>query len=109
MLKKLFISSFVFVFIGIGGFSIFAAKASACNYSLYYNSNNQHMRPITKHHRYRSDWDPNTRLMYIVREYTVYEYLSIPAFSGEFKVEILDHRSGPKKVVKYNSSITYCE
>jgi len=33
----------------------------------YYNRHNPHMRPLTKNTHYCSDWDPNTKLLYIIR------------------------------------------
>ena len=35
---------------------------------LYYDRHNPHMRSINAHNNYKSDWDPNTKLLYIVRE-----------------------------------------
>ena len=35
----------------------------------YYNEKNPHMRNINIHGNCVSDWDPNTRLRYIIREY----------------------------------------
>lgn len=35
---------------------------------LYYNKHNQHMRSLNAHGTYESDWDPNTKLFYIVRK-----------------------------------------
>jgi hypothetical protein len=34
----------------------------------YYDRHNPHMRNLNAHGTWRSDWDPDTRLMYIVRE-----------------------------------------
>ena len=34
----------------------------------YYNRHNPHMRTLNAHNTWMSDWDPNTYLMYIVRE-----------------------------------------
>jgi hypothetical protein len=34
----------------------------------YYNRYNPHMRPINAYNTYISDWDPNTKLLYIVRD-----------------------------------------
>lgn len=34
----------------------------------YYNNHNPHMRPLNAHNNYRSDWDPKTKLLYIVRK-----------------------------------------
>ena len=43
----------------------FKTRADACT---YYDRNNPHMRPLNKHGTYKSDWDPETRLIYIVRK-----------------------------------------
>ena len=55
---------------------IFKRKSDAAT---YYNSHNKHMRPLNAHGSYRSDWDPNTKLMCIVREYKGCEQLLIPS------------------------------
>jgi hypothetical protein len=34
----------------------------------YYNKHNPHMRSLNAHNNYCSDWDPNTKLLYIVRD-----------------------------------------
>ena len=34
----------------------------------YYDTNNPHMRSLNAHNDYRSDWDPETKLLYIVRD-----------------------------------------
>ena len=34
----------------------------------YYDRNNTHMRSLNAHNTYISDWDPNTKLLYIVRD-----------------------------------------
>ena len=34
----------------------------------YYDMHNPHMRSINAHNTYKSDWDPNTKLLYIVRD-----------------------------------------
>ena len=34
----------------------------------YYDRNNTHMRPLNSNNDYRSDWDPETKLAYIVRD-----------------------------------------
>ena len=34
----------------------------------YYNRHNPHMRSLNAYNTYRSDWDPETKLLYIVRE-----------------------------------------
>ncbi len=55
---------------------IFKTKQEACN---YYDKFNPHMRSLNAHKTWCSDYDPNTNLMYIVREH-FYEYLKIPPF-----------------------------
>ena len=55
----------------------FKTKREACE---YYDVHNTHMRPLNAVGNYVSDWDPNTRRMYIVRkDYTL--YASIPPFA----------------------------
>ena len=34
----------------------------------YYDRHNPHMRSLNAHGTYQSDWDPETKLLYIVRE-----------------------------------------
>jgi len=55
---------------------VFETKQEAAN---YYNKFNSHMLPITNENRWCSDWDPETYLMYIIREH-FYEYLNITPF-----------------------------
>ncbi len=43
----------------------FKTKNDACS---YYDRNNPHMRQLNAHGNYKSDWDPNTKLLYIVRK-----------------------------------------
>ena len=43
----------------------FRTKEDCC---AYYDTNNSHMRKLNAHGTYASDWDPNTKLIYIVRE-----------------------------------------
>ncbi len=43
----------------------FKTKNDACT---YYNRCNPHMRNLNEHGTFVSDWDPNTNLMYIVRQ-----------------------------------------
>jgi hypothetical protein len=53
----------------------------------YYKRHNPGMRPLNYHGNYCSDWDPNTKLLYIVRE----DYLmnsSIDCFSTDDNTEI---------------------
>lgn len=42
----------------------FRDKNEAC---IYYDANNKHMRRLNAHNNFKSDWDPDTRLAYIVR------------------------------------------
>lgn len=55
---------------------IFDTKLDAC---AYYDLHNPHMRFLNEHNTWCSDWDPNSYLMYIVREH-FYEYLKISDF-----------------------------
>lgn len=55
---------------------IFKTKQDACE---YYDKFNPHMRSLNAHNTWCSDWDPNTKLMYIVREHFC-EYKIIPPF-----------------------------
>jgi hypothetical protein len=53
----------------------------------YYDRHNPHMRSLNAHNTYISDWDPNTKLLYIVRD----DYLinaTIDCFSVEDNTEI---------------------
>ena len=34
----------------------------------YYDRHNPHMRSLNTDKKYKSDWDPNTKLLYIVRD-----------------------------------------
>ena len=43
----------------------FRTKKDAAN---YYDRHNPHMRNLNAHNTWRSDWDPNDHLLYIVRE-----------------------------------------
>ena len=55
----------------------FETKKDACS---YYNKHNPHMRQLNAHNTYESDWDPHTKLMYIVRkDYSLVD--SIPTFT----------------------------
>lgn len=53
---------------------VFKSKKEA---SEYYNRFNPHMRNINADNNWCSDWDPESFLMYIVRE-RFYEYLKLP-------------------------------
>ena len=54
----------------------FNTKKEACE---YYKNHNPHMREITKESNFKSDWDPDTELLYIVREDYLL-YAGIPPF-----------------------------
>jgi len=55
----------------------FRTKNAACE---YYNKHNPHMRKLNAHNTYESDWDPITKLSYIVRkDYGI--NCNIPPFS----------------------------
>ena len=55
---------------------LFKTKQEACD---YYDKFNPHMRSLNAHKNWCSDFDPNSSLMYIVREH-FYEYLKISPF-----------------------------
>ena len=44
----------------------FKTKKDACS---YYDRHNPHMRSLNAHNTWKSDWDPNTHLLYIVRKF----------------------------------------
>ena len=52
---------------------IFNTKKEACD---YYYIHNQHMRVINLENDWCSDWDPQTKLLYVIRKYTG-EFLKI--------------------------------
>ena len=54
----------------------FRTKQEASDYYYIYN---QYMRPISSIHNWKSDWDPHTNLLYVIRKYTG-EFLKIPPF-----------------------------
>ncbi len=45
----------------------------------YYDRYNPHMRSLNAHKTWRSDWDPKTHLLYVVRQYGG-KYLKIDGF-----------------------------
>ena len=53
----------------------------------YYDRHNSHMRSLNAHNNYKSDWDPNTKLLYIVRKDYLINY-TIDCFSIEDNTEI---------------------
>jgi hypothetical protein len=56
----------------------FKTKKEACD---YYGRCNPHLRPLNAYKDYKSDWDPKTELLYIVREYYGL-FASIPPFTS---------------------------
>jgi hypothetical protein len=60
---------------------VFKTKQEASD---YYDKFNPHMRLLNAHKNWCSDYDPNSGLMYIVRE-RFYEYLKIPPFEDNNK------------------------
>jgi hypothetical protein len=54
----------------------FRTKKEAC---VYYDNNNKHMRALNAHNTYKSDCDPNTKLVYVVRD-DYYIYGNIDGF-----------------------------
>ena len=60
---------------------IFKTKQEASD---YYDKFNPHMRSLNGNKNWCSDWDPNTFLMYIVRE-RFYETLKIQPFEDNIK------------------------
>ena len=63
----------------------------------YYDRHNPHMRSLNAHNTYASDWDPKTKLLYIVRD----DYLinaTIDCFSiDDNSVEEIKNGSGITK------------
>ena len=58
---------------------IFSTKEEAAE---YYDKHNPHARGLNAHGKWRSDWDPETHLMYIVRE-CYSEHRNIPPFDSK--------------------------
>ena len=56
---------------------VFDTKQDAVD---YYDRHNPHMRSINAHGDYHSDWDPNTRLLYNVRQLKSCEIRTITPF-----------------------------
>jgi hypothetical protein len=57
--------------------SVFTTKRKA---ESYYNMHNPHMRPLNSHKTWVSDWDPQTKYRYVVRDYNC-EHQSIAPFT----------------------------
>lgn len=58
---------------------IFKSKPEA---AAYYDRYNPHMRGLMVHGNLWSDWDPDTRLRYVIREHNA-EILSLPPFGDD--------------------------
>jgi len=56
---------------------IFKTKQEASD---YYKIHNQQLRSISSQHNWSSDWDPETKLLYVIRKYTG-EFLKISPFT----------------------------
>jgi len=56
---------------------LFKSKQEASD---YYHIHNLHMRIITSNSNWKSDWDPQTKLVYVIRKYTG-EFLKISPFA----------------------------
>ena len=63
---------------------IFETKQDA---AIYYNKYNPHMPALNITTNWCSSWDPNTYLMYIVREH-FFEYLHIAPFENQNNTRI---------------------
>lgn len=74
--------------------AIFKTKKDACS---YYDRHNPHMRSLNAHRTWRSDWDPETRLLYVVREYG-FEYLKISPFDPEDEPRVKHSRNASGKI-----------
>ena len=55
----------------------FKTKKDACT---YYDRHNPHMRPLNAHKTFKSDWDPKTRRLYVVRK-DYHCIATVPPFS----------------------------
>tara|TARA_Y100000389_G_C17470604_1_gene530239 strand:+ start:5304 stop:5645 length:342 start_codon:yes stop_codon:yes gene_type:complete len=53
----------------------------------YYDRHNPHMRSLNAHYTYISDWDPNTKLLFIVRD-DYHINMTIDCFCVEDNTEI---------------------
>ena len=57
---------------------LFGTKGKACK---YYDVHNPHMRSMNAHGTNRSDWDPETKLRYVARQYSG-ECLTLSGFNA---------------------------
>lgn len=72
--------------------AMFKTKEDAVS---YYDKHNPHLRSLNAHNTYISDWDPETKLLYIVREDK--DIIStIPPFSKEDLPIIIDDGNSVK-------------
>lgn len=55
---------------------LFRTKSEACR---YYDNHYPRMRSLNAHNTWISDWEPNTRLRYVVRKWYG-EYMKLPPF-----------------------------
>jgi|LakMenEpi06Jul10_1017301.scaffolds.fasta_scaffold01075_2 hypothetical protein len=60
---------------------VFTTKQQA---NRYYNQHNPHLRALNEHDTWRSDWDPATRLRYVVRSYHG-EIRTLPSWENKAK------------------------
>ena len=65
---------------------LFKTKQAAAS---FYEKHNNHLRSLNAYGTWRSDLDPKTKLLYVVRDFEN-EHLAIPPFSST-PVEIADH------------------
>jgi len=60
----------------------------------YYDRHNPHMRSLNAHNNYKSDWDPNTKLFYIVRD-NYFINATIDCFSiHDNPIDVIDNDVG---------------
>ena len=62
----------------------FKTKDDACS---YYDRHNPHMRKLNAHNTYESDWDPDTKLSYIVRKDYMLEDLIEPFSKDDLPID----------------------
>ena len=49
----------------------------------YYDKHNSHMRSLNAHNTYKSDWDPESERLYVVRKYVQGVVMNIEPFDPE--------------------------
>jgi hypothetical protein len=77
--------------------ALFKSKKDACS---YYDRHNPHMRGLNAHNTYQSDWDPDTKLFYIVRENHSIN-ATIPPFSEDDLPVVIKTENNVKIEYKY--------